>query len=175
MNMILFGFIGCGKTHFAKCLSNVTKRPYLDTDDLIVELYKKQTGQIFSIRAIHQTLGEAAFRDLEKKVIHQLDENSSGVIALGGGAVLDPSNVAHLCKIGRLVYLKIDFDTVQKRVFGRGIPSFVDSEYPVSFLHKIYDERLPIYESIPAACVDVGILDEADVIERLCEEFSYAF
>ena len=54
MNIVLFGFTGCGKTHFAKRLSDAVKRPFLDTDDLIVELYKEQTGQIFSIRVIHQ-------------------------------------------------------------------------------------------------------------------------
>jgi len=180
MNIILFGFKGCGKTHFGKFLSSTLKRPFIDTDDLIVEWYKQQYGKTCSIRAIHHALQEKAFRDVEKRVIHQLKANADCVISIGGGSVLDLSNVTHLQKIGRLVHLKIDFDKVHKRILDHGVPSFVDPKDPFSSLYRIYQERMPIYEAISAECVDVGLLEESVVIDCLSEifnqeAFSYGF
>jgi shikimate kinase len=169
MNIILFGFIGCGKTHYGKLLSKVLKWPFIDIDDLIVELYKERYGALFSVRIIHETLGETAFRELENRAICQLEINSRSVIAVGGGAVLNSSNIIYLQQIGRLVYLKVDFECVQKRILDRGIPSFADAARPIASLLSIYQERMPVYEAISANRVDVGILEEIDVIQRLCE------
>jgi shikimate kinase len=154
--MILFGFKGAGKTHLGKYLSRALNRPFIDTDDLICALFPKRG---FTVRAIHQELGESAFRKLEKRAIQTLTTDANAVIALGGGAILDPDHVDYLQKIGRLIYLKASFHTIQKR-----ISSFVDSEA----LYQIYCERLPIYESISAEVIDVDLLDEAGCLAALC-------
>ena len=155
MNIILFGFKGSGKTHLGKLLSIAMNRPFIDTDDLIVKL---NNGR--SVREIYQTLGEENFRILEKEIIRQLQPQNA-VIALGGGAVLDPETATYLQTIGQMVYLKASFKTIQKRLLS--LPSFVDS---IESLHQIYQQRLPIYESIPALCIDVDLLGEADILTR---------
>lgn len=151
MSIILFGFKGCGKTYYGKRLSLLLNLPFIDTDDLIIRLY----GELLSVREIHATLGEEAFRSLETKAIHQLQGSLNAVIALGGGAVLDPTNIDHLQKIGHLVYLKASFQTIKQRILNSEIPSFVDPKRPFESLKEIYEKRILVYEKIPAQWIDV--------------------
>ncbi len=150
MNLIIFGFKASGKTSLGKMISSYLNCPFVDTDDLIA----KEHG--LSVREIHKKLGDLKFRELEKKVIRGLRSLKHSVIALGGGTVLDPENVAFLQTQGKLIYLKASFETVCERIFKEGIPSFVDPKDPVASLKKIYLERVPIYESILVECT-VGV------------------
>jgi shikimate kinase len=171
MNLILFGFTGCGKTHLAKALSSAIKCPFIDTDERIIAMYQRQSGMTFSIRDIHEKLGEIAFREWEKKAIFALEKSAQSIIALGGGAVLDLSNVQHLSSIGRLVYLKSDFDRIKEKIAQRGIPSFADPVDPIASLSEIYKKRVPIYESIPSRWIDIDTQDDTEVVAALSEEF----
>jgi shikimate kinase len=167
MNIILFGFKGSGKTHFGQLLAIALKRPFIDTDNLMVELYAQESGQRLSIRAIHQLLGEKSFRALESQAITTLSEIANSVIALGGGALMNPKNVAFLQTIGQLVYLEASFETVQKRIFDRGKPSFIEADDSIESLRKIYHDRKSVYESIAASRIDTDLFDQAGVLAAL--------
>lgn len=167
MNLILFGYKCSGKTHFGKLLAIQMRRPFIESDDLVVELYHKERGKRRSVREIHAELGEKNFRALEKKSLAFLKKIGNTVIALGGGSVLDPENVEMLLKIGALVYLKASPEKIKKRMFQNELPSFIDKKDPEgSFLQMIH-ERDPIYRSIPARVVDTDALDEAGVLAAL--------
>ena len=157
MHLILFGFKGCGKTHFGKRLSEVLQLPFIDTDDLL--------GMHPS--ALYGEVGEKAFRERETAAILGLSPPAASVIAVGGGAVLNPANVAHLQKEGMLIYLQVSFATVQKRVLQGKIPSFVDPKDPEGSFLQIYRARLSVYEGIPAERIDVDRLSESEVMEQL--------
>jgi len=167
MNVILFGFKGSGKTYFGKLLALEIRRPFIDTDELMIELYVKDSNQRLSIREIHKILGESRFRELENAAIHTLESITNAVIALGGGAVLNSDHVEYLQKIGQMVYLQASFDTIQKRILNRGVPSYVDAENPLDSLQKIYHDRKPIYQAIAARRIDTDLLDQAGVIAAL--------
>lgn len=169
MNLILFGFPGCGKTYYARALSAAIQRSFIDTDDRIIAMYKEQSGKIYSIRVIHEVLGDKIFREWERQSVFALEAQARSIIAVGGGAVLDPSSVQHLSSIGRLVYLKSDFEKLKRRILQRGIPSFVDPHDPIGSLHKIYLERLPLYASISSRSIDVD--SQEDIVAQLSEEF----
>jgi shikimate kinase len=162
MNIILFGFKGCGKTHFGKLLAKELKRPFIDLDDHIVALYAQTTGQLLSPRQIYQLLGETDFRSLENKAVVGLSEVKNSIIALGGGAVLSPVNRKILTKKGRLVYLQASLKTIKLR----GI------RLAAGPIEKLYHERKPAYQSIPAPCIPLDNLDEAGVISALCSIFN---
>lgn len=167
MNLILFGFKGAGKTHFGKLLSLQMHRPFIDTDDVILELYAKEAGKRRKIHDIYKKLGETAFRQLEKKAIQTLKHIDNAVIALGGGSVLDPDNVELLLKIGAMVYLKASPQTIRKRIFKDELPPFLDEKDPEGSFLRMVHEREPIYRSIPARVVDTDALDEAGVLAAL--------
>lgn len=167
MNVILFGFKGCGKTHFGKLLAKELNYQFIDTDDIIIRSYAEESGQHLTPRAIYQSIGEAGFRLLEKKAISTLKMVKNTVIALGGGAVLSPDNVEILKKIGKLIYLETDIETIKKR----NITLLEGS------IEKVYLDRLPIYRSVSAPSVHTHTLTEEAVISAICsilkEEKSY--
>lgn len=165
MNTVLFGFKGCGKTHFGKLLSAHLKRPFIDTDDLIVAHYKKGNHNFVEVREIYRHLGERAFRDMETELVCALEPNHS-IIAVGGGAVLNPRNGDHLKQIGKMVYLKACFKTIQQRL--TQMPAFVDKEDPSSLL-RIYEHRIALYESLHTACIDVDQLNQKQILDNLLE------
>ncbi len=167
MNLILFGFKGSGKTHFGKLLALKMHRPFIDTDDLITELYTKETGHRRKIKEIYAKLGPEGFRAFEKKAIQFLKNVGDSIIALGGGTILDPENVEFLQKIGALVFLKAASEKLKKRIFKEELPLFWDKKNPEESFWEMIQEREPIYRSIPARCVDTDALDEAGVIAAL--------
>lgn len=138
LNWILFGFKGAGKTYYGSRL----KLPFIDTDQLV--------GMAPNEIPIEK------FRKLEKKVILSLDPTNT-VISVGGGAVLDPENLAHLQKLGALIYLKCPKSILKTRP----LPNFV------SDFEEMYATRIKIYESIPATVIDLEGKTTQEVLEGL--------
>jgi shikimate kinase len=167
MNLILFGFKGCGKTHFGRLLAQTMRRPFIDTDDLISELFAQQKGKRLSPKEIYKQMGKDGFRALEREAILRLEGVQDSIISLGGGAVLDPDNVAFLQKLGELVYLEAGPETLRKRVMSEELPAFLDAKDPLGSFVEMVHERKPIYESIPARRINTENLDEAGVLAAL--------
>ncbi len=167
MNLILFGFKGAGKTHFGKLLALKMHRPFIDMDDLILELYAKETGKVRSHREIYRELGEEGFRAFEKKAVRTLVHVENAIVALGGGTVLDPENVEFLQKIGELVYLVAEPEKLKRRIFKEELPAMLDPKDPEDSFWQMIQERGPIYRSIRARSVDTDALDEPGVLAAL--------
>jgi shikimate kinase len=164
MNLLLFGFKASGKTHFGKLAANHLRRPFIDLDDLVVNLYGKKQ----KVKEIYKKLGEKGFRELEKKAIGLLKGLENSIIALGGGTVLDLENVQMLQKLGALIYLKADSAKLKKRIFQEELPPLLAREKPEEAFWEMVQQREPIYRSIPARCVDTDLLDEAGVVAAIC-------
>ena len=82
-NIILIGYMGCGKSTIGKKLSYAVRKPYVDTDKLIETKEKKTISTIFSEQ------GEEAFREMETACIKSLfAQKQEHVIAVGGGLPL---------------------------------------------------------------------------------------
>lgn len=166
-NLILFGFQGCGKTFFGKKLSRELSLPFYDLDALIVDLYTEKTGRLLTLRSLYRQEGEKAFRALEQEALFRLKDTSRSVIALGGGTVLDPKNVALLSSLGTLVYLKASAARLRKQILSGELPAFLETKDPEGSLDRILSERLPLYEKIRAHALDTDLLDEAGVLSQL--------
>jgi len=130
MNIILFGFKGAGKTTIGKHMAQKLGMAFVDTDSLLA------IAPYSSLRELYHAIGEQEFRRRESSVLRTLDSLRRTVISLGGGAVLDPSNVTYLQSLGKLIYITVRLDTLKTR--------------NVVFSEQTYHQRLPVYESIPA-------------------------
>ena len=108
-NIVLSGFMASGKTTVGALLSEITGLPFVDTDGLIEE----ETGS--SVREIFEKDGEARFRELERLVIKRESARDGAVLAVGGGAVLDPRNVSRLKNRGVVYLLKVSGEEVASR------------------------------------------------------------
>lgn len=166
-NLILFGHKSSGKTYFGNLFAQEYKIPFVDTDQWIEQLYTKEFQEKCNCRQISIKIGEIGFRQLESRVIDDLKEITNAIIALGGGAVLNPENCAKLEKLGKLVYLEADKETIKQRIFSHGIPSFLDPTNPEKSFEKMYEERRLIYAKVSAVKIMMHGKTDQQILEEL--------
>ena len=110
MNIILIGFMGAGKTTVGRKLANRLGYFFLDTDQQI----EKQQG--CTIEEIFRYAGEATFRDLETKLLENLQSIRNTILSTGGGMFIRSKNQKLLKGIGKTVYLQVDTGTLEQRL-----------------------------------------------------------
>jgi shikimate kinase len=113
--IILIGFMGAGKTTLGKAIAESQKIPFFDTDALI----EQNTSS--SISSIFLKYGESYFRHLEKNILENLPNNSSYVVAVGGGLPCFNDLMDVLNSLGTTIYLKHDIATLTKRLSNESV------------------------------------------------------
>ncbi len=153
--ILLVGMMGAGKTTVGKALAAHLGYGYMDSDHQV----ESRTGQ--TVREIFERRGEAAFRQDEKLALAEaLAGNGPMVIAVAGGAVLDPDNRQRLRHAGLVVWLKASPSTLAERVLGQapdpvlGHRPLLGAD-PLGALAHLYRERAPLYEELADVVVDV--------------------
>ena len=106
----LIGPSGAGKSQIGRRLAQVLDRPFIDTDEEIVQRVGRSIPQIFDEQS------EAAFREIESRAIKEAAAVPGAVVSTGGGAVGDPANVEVLRGAGKVVYLKVSPEVAAARV-----------------------------------------------------------
>lgn len=168
MNIILFGFKNAGKNRFGTLVAKRMEMRFLDTDDLIEELYYHSSGQKLTMRQVFEKIGPSGFRELESNAVASLVEVTNSVIAVGGGTILDHVNRSTLESIGKLVYLHVTKETLKVRTLSGDLPAYLDARDPVGSFERLYEDRKPIYESIPAEWVNTEGKSDEQIIDILC-------
>ena len=135
MNIILSGFMGCGKTTIGKIIAQKLNLDFIDTDKLIEEREGRR------IREIFDTDGEGYFRDKEHEICAELSREDNKVIATGGGALTFDRNKEVLSKNGRVIFIDVDLDTIIKRIGNDSRRPLLNSE-----TRALFDRRNPIYK-----------------------------
>ncbi|MSQ06976.1 MAG: shikimate kinase [Dehalococcoidia bacterium] len=111
-NIILVGFMGSGKSRVGRELARSTGWPLVDTDAEAQRRAGKPIHRIFAED------GEAAFRALERQVVAQACQESGQIIAMGGGAFLDPEGRRLMLERGLVFCLSARPETLLRRVAG---------------------------------------------------------
>ena len=131
-NIVLCGMPGSGKSTVGKALACDMGRDFYDTDELIVEKIGMPIPEYFA------KYGEKEFRVVESSVIDELSSVQKCVIATGGGAILNETNIDHLKENGRVYFIDRDINSIQ-----------ATSDRPLSSnredLEKRYNERYHLY------------------------------
>lgn len=136
-NVVLIGLTGCGKSTIGKGLSRRLHMPFIDMDDYI----EKKEGK--AIREIFAQHGEAYFRELETRAAQELSQRKRHIIATGGGAVLNPKNMAYLKKTGVVLFLDRSPEAILKKLDLRNRPLLAADK---NHLYTLDKERRPLYE-----------------------------
>ena len=144
--VVLVGPMGAGKSTVAGLLGEAWSLPVRDTDADI------EAAEGRSISDIFVDDGEQAFRALEAAAVADAIAEHEGVLALGGGAVLDPATRDLLS--GRpVVFLRVGLSDAVRRVgLGVGRPLLLGNVR--ARIKALLDERTPIYESVARLVVD---------------------
>jgi shikimate kinase len=147
-NIVLVGFMGCGKSTIGKKLAQKLKRKFIDTDTLVEEKTKKKIKDIFKRN------GETAFRQAETEVIKEIEKLSELVIACGGGAVLSNRNVRLLKKNGLIIYLKTEPSVLFERVKHTNKRPLLNTQNKEEQFYKIFSKRAGVYEDVADIIID---------------------
>jgi len=136
VSLVLIGFMGAGKSTAARALAGA------DSDALV----EAELG--CSIEAFFDREGEAAFREVEERVVCELLDRAPEVVSLGGGAVLS-ERVRAALREHTVALLEVDAETAWARAAKSGRPLARDREA----FERRFAERLGIYESLADAFV----------------------
>ena len=159
--IVLVGLMGAGKTSIGRRLARALGAPFSDADDEIV------AAAGLSIPDIFQLYGEPRFRELERRVIARLLEGGPMVLALGGGAFVDPETRARVAARGVSVWLRADLETLVARTARkRGTRPLLERGDPHDILAALMRERYPIYAEADHT-VDSQVEPHESVIERI--------
>ena len=163
-NVILIGMPGVGKSTLGVLLAKALGYRFLDTD-LVLQAQERRL-----LREIIAAEGIDGFLALEGRVCGSLQADRS-VIATGGSVVYSPEAMAHLRSMGTVVYLKLGYNALARRLGSlkkRGVIL-----RPGQTLKTLYQERTPLYAQYAHLTVDCGGQDVeqsvALILQRLRE------
>lgn len=138
-NIILCGFMGCGKTTVGRLLAARTGRQFTDMDDWI----EQRAGM--TVREIFDRFGEDDFRRREREACRELAGGSGLVVAAGGGALTFPENAAALAATGEIVLLEVTPETVLRRLAGDTTRPLLARKDKEEAVRQLLAARLPSY------------------------------
>lgn len=164
-NIILIGFMGCGKSSIGIRLSYRLRMTVLDTDKLIERQNRMSVSEIFD------RFGEEEFRGMETKCLERLlQEPEAQIIAVGGGLPLRERNRELLRQLGTIVYLRVTPATVCQRLSGDATRPLLQGADPEGKVRRLMAERAGIYESAADFAVDVDGKEMDEIRDELLEK-----
>jgi shikimate kinase len=142
--VVLIGPMGAGKTRIGKRVARILGTGFSDTDKMIV-------AEHGPVATIFDTQGEAHFRALEHDAVARALAGTD-VVALGGGAILDPETRRALAS-HRVVLVTVTAEAVASRISDGRRPLVRGG---IEDWTRIYAERRPIYEELAQLTVDTS-------------------
>lgn len=157
--IVIVGAPGAGKSTVGRRLARRWGVPFRDSDQMVEAEAGKTVADIFVDE------GEASFRARERDVIAQALDDPDGVLALGGGAVLDESTRARLVQ-APCVWLRVGVGEAAKRVgLNTSRPLLLGNVRGT--LMALLDERTPLYEEVATWSVDTDGRSADEVVDAV--------
>jgi shikimate dehydrogenase len=168
-SIALIGFMGTGKSAVGRALAARTGMPFIDIDARIEE----KTGS--TITEIFRTSGEAHFRRLEQEEIEEARLDARQVVACGGGAVLNRSNVRVLRNNFLSVWLWANIETALGRAGATGTRPLLDQPDPATGAEALLQRRIPHYASTCDLLINTEGKTPEQIAERIWDEIRHIF
>ncbi len=162
--IVLIGYMCVGKTTIGRALAKTLNRTFYDLDWYIEERFRKRVPQIFAED------GEERFRDMERRMLHEVAEFEDIVLACGGGTPRFFDNMAYMNAVAETVYLKASTDTICAHLaVSKGERPLLQDKSPEelrTYITAQIEERAPFYEQAHHI-LDVDILDSFDKVDEV--------
>ncbi len=147
-NLILCGFMGCGKSTIGRRLSKMTDKPFVDLDRYI----EKKAG--LTVKEIFEKYGEDKFRELETEACRELAEKSGYIIAAGGGTLTFRRNIDILKETGRIIYINVSYEMLCERLSRDTRRPLLQVENRNEVIKELLEKRAPIYSDAASIHID---------------------
>lgn len=157
-NIILIGMPGVGKSTAGVILAKVLGYQFVDADLLI----QKEENRLLA--EIIRDEGAEKFLEIENRVNAGIQADRS-VVATGGSVVYGKEAMEHLKDIGIVVYLKLPYASLERRLFnikGRGVV-----QRDGQTLRELYEERTVLYEKYADLVIDETGLNVEETVEKI--------
>lgn len=141
--IFLVGYMGSGKTTLGKAYARVNALEFIDLDWYIEERMHKMVSELFAER------GEEGFRELERKMLHEVGEFEDIMVACGGGTPCFYDNMDYMNGVGDTVFLDVSPEVLFRRLkIAKAkrplLAGKTDAEL-MDFIVKALEKRLPFY------------------------------
>lgn len=161
MRIFLIGFMGSGKTHWGKLLSQRMRLPFYDLDEEITKIEQRSIQQLFHDK------GEEYFRVKERSVMEAITaDHDSVILSCGGGTPCFFNNIDFMKRHGRVVWLNTGVDILVRRLLkekhSRPLIKSISDEDLRSFIIKKLQDRKMYYEQ-----ADVMVQEESVTLDAL--------
>lgn len=162
-NIILVGYMGCGKTTVGQIIAEHMQYNFADTDALIEQEQGKSISDIFVQE------GEPAFRAMETALLKRMlcDGRDGLVLATGGGMPVREENRELLKKIGIVVYMRVKPETVYERIKDDTTRPLLQCENPMERIREMIKSRESAYEASANHVIDVDSLLPSEAAEEI--------
>jgi shikimate kinase len=159
--------MGTGKSSVGRLVAQQLRFDFLDTDAVIEARAGKSISDIFAQQ------GEAAFRDLETKVVHELESRHRTVISTGGGLVMNPDNLASLKQHALVICLWASPETIWSRVKNQNHRPLLAQPEPLDKIRSLLNERAPFYKQANVL-INTELRSTRDVAQQVLHQFRVA-
>jgi shikimate kinase len=165
-HVILIGPPGAGKSSVGKALAQRLSLGFADTDALI----EKESGM--RVSDIFLDKGEPFFRELEQEIVLRSLAAFDGVLALGGGAVMNSEVEQALRDSSDPIYfLDVSLSSAAPRIgFNRDRPLLVGN--PRAKWQELMNIRRPIYEALATHTVSTDCGTPSQIAQQIADAFS---
>lgn len=150
MRISLVGLPGGGKTTVGRHLAHRLAKGFVDSDAVIEAQLREP------IRSFFEREGEAAFREIERRVIDELSAQGDVVLATGGGAVLLEANRAALRERTTVVYLRAAPEELVRRLRRDTKRPLLQGGDPLRKLRDLHAVRDPLYREVAHFTVEIN-------------------
>ncbi len=165
--IFLLGYMGAGKTTVGKVLSKRMNLSFIDLDYYIEGRYHKNIRDLFTEK------GESAFREIEKRLLHEVSTFEDVIISTGGGTPCFFDNMDFMLQMGTTVYLKVSIEELANRLeinkHTRPVLKDRNGEELKQFIAENLEKRKSFYEKSKIIFDAEKMMTELD-IEKISDD-----
>ena len=166
--IVLVGPMGAGKSTIGRLLAKELHLPFKDSDNVIEERCGADIPWIFDVE------GEVGFRQRETTVLSELIEESTLVLATGGGIVLKEENRAMLKRADAVIYLLATAEHLARRTAKDKKRPLLQVDNPMEKITKLLEERDPLYREVATHVIITETQNPKSVANEIAKKLQFS-